>query len=98
MLAVEQLPDAVIGLLPDIAGVVGDAGEQTRGRDVEHVTLTAVEGHDLEQVAVDPELHLACGPVPLDHRSDTAPTRNIQSPFVVGSSAVEPGEHLRVGA
>ena len=58
-----HLPDAGVGLAPDAADEVGDAGESAAGLAVEPAAGLRVDQGGLEQVAVDVELGLRGGVV-----------------------------------
>ena len=94
-----HLPDAGVGLAPDAADEVGDAGESAAGLAVESPAGLRVDQGGLEQVAVDVQLGLRGGVVADPDRARAAVAVQLQRALGCALAAVEAVEDLqaRVG-
>ena len=94
-----HLPDAGVGLPPDAADEVGDAGEPPAGLAVQPPARLRVDQGGLQQVAVDVQLGLPGGVVADPHRARAAVAVELQRALGRVLAAVEAVEDLqaRVG-
>ena len=94
-----HLPDAGVGLAPDAADEVGDAGESPAGLAVQPPAGLRVDQRGLEQVAVDVELGLLGGVVADPDRARAPVAVELQRALGCALAAVEAVEDLqaRVG-
>ena len=91
-----HLPDAGVGLAPDAADEVGDAGEPPAGLAVQPPTVLRVDQRGLQQVAVDAQLGLPGGLVADPDRARAPVAVQLQRALGRTLTAVEAVEDLQV--
>ncbi len=98
MLRILELPHSGVGPAPQVADVVGDAGEHPRRIRVEDVARRDVFASEPEQVAEDPELQLSLRAVAVDDRADSVPARHVEGRDAAGHPTAEVVEDVQVRA
>src|SRR5581483_1734311 len=88
-----NLPDAAVGLPPDLTDEVRGLGQPAAGLRVEAVGGATIKPSGLQQIAVDVELALVDGPVSDPHGLGVAISGQLELTLRRPGTAVEPVQH-----